>query len=101
MGLFFWNPRFPQEFAKEKLGEHTLEGAAERVRGLAESNTVRIMPSRSQGFVTEADEDGVRVVNSDHGGHLAEWGSAKNAPIAPLRRAISAAGLRLDEKPKP
>lgn len=42
---------------------------------------------------------GTRVLTLDPFGHLVEWGSANNHPYAPLRRAVLAAGLRLDEAP--
>lgn len=42
----------------------------------------------------------VRVLNTDIAAHLIEWGSANNPPYAPLRRAVLAAGLRLDESLK-
>jgi hypothetical protein len=40
---------------------------------------------------------GVRVVNASPGAVREEWGSAREEPRAPLRRAVRAAGLRLDE----
>lgn len=49
--------------------------------------------------VIESDQQGVRLVNTDYGGHLMEFGSANNPPHAPLRRGARAAGLRLDETP--
>lgn len=42
----------------------------------------------------------VYVRTNDFAGHMVEWGSANNPPYAPIRRAVRAAGLRLDEQPK-
>jgi len=41
-----------------------------------------------------------RVINTDPFFHLVEWGSVNNPPYAPLRRGVTAAGLRLDEDVK-
>jgi hypothetical protein len=45
----------------------------------------------------QTDDEGVYLVNTDHGGHIQEWGSVKSAPYAVLRRGAQAAGLRVDE----
>ena len=42
----------------------------------------------------------VYVRTNDFAGHMVEWGSVNNRPYAPIRRAVRAAGLRLDEHPK-
>lgn len=46
-------------------------------------------------FVVAQDGTETAVVNTDHGGHWAEWGNVNVPPSAPLRRAARAAGLRL------
>lgn len=43
------------------------------------------------------DADGVYVANTDHAGHLIEWGSKNNPPHAVLRSSARAAGLDVDE----
>jgi len=48
-------------------------------------------------IVVDETDDGVRVTNTDHGGHLVEWGSKNNPPHAPLRRAVQAVGLPFQE----
>jgi hypothetical protein len=68
------------------------------VRGMAEQVGAPWMPRGGRAIVTESDLDGVRVVNTDYGAHLAEWGSVNNPPHAPLRRGVRAAGLRLREE---
>lgn len=44
------------------------------------------------------DAEGVYVANTDHGGHLMEYGSRNNPPHAPLRQGARAAGLQVDEQ---
>lgn len=62
------------------------------------------MPRQGSGtsktFVVDEGGETVRVVNTEHGGHLAEFGSTNNPAHAPLRRAVRATGHRLDEHPK-
>jgi hypothetical protein len=40
---------------------------------------------------------GVRVTNTSPSATLEEWGTASREPLAPLRRGVRSAGLRLDE----
>ncbi len=49
-------------------------------------------------IVAEPTRTGARIVNTDHAGHLQEWGSRNNPPHAPLRRGVRAAGLKLEEQ---
>lgn len=96
--LFIPNRNFTRDFIKERSGEQGLKTAAELVKGIAEAKSTPIMPSGRPSVVeVQADEQGVRVVRTDHGGHLDEWGSAKNPPVAPLRTAVREVGLRLEE----
>lgn len=55
----------------------------------------------AQGTI-EVTQDGDRtlIVNTDHAGHLQEWGSVNNPAHAPLRRGVRAAGFRLREQSK-
>jgi len=98
MGLYIPDPDFDANMQDALGPQAALRSAAEAVRGRAESDTPRIMPRNPQAFEIQADAEGVRLVNTDHGGHLAEWGSANNPPMAPLRRAVRSAGLRLEEQ---
>jgi hypothetical protein len=41
------------------------------------------------------------VMSDDWAAHIVEFGSANNPPYAPFRRGVRAAGLRLEESPKP
>lgn len=96
--MFRKNPLFEEEIQAELGYRAGLRAVAEVARARAEALGPRIMGRGSQAFQVQSDLDGVRVVNTDHGGHLAEWGSVNNAPYAPLRRGVRAAGMRLEEK---
>lgn len=97
--VYIPNPRFEAEFSEQEGHDEALEAAAERVKDEAEDFAVRIMPrSAAQQFEVQADEDGVRVVNTDYGSWIAEVGSANSPPYAPLRRGVTSAGYRLEEK---
>jgi hypothetical protein len=41
------------------------------------------------------EANGTRVENRDPFGHLVEWGSINNEPVAPLRRGAEAVGFRV------
>lgn len=96
--LFFPNPRFDEELKREGTLDESLKDSAGRARDRAEALAPRIMPARSRSIEVQTSGEGdVLLVNTDHGGHLAEWGSAKNPPMAPLRRAARDVGLRVEE----
>lgn len=57
-------------------------------------------PGYASRFRLRVLTNSVRVINTDIAAHLIEWGSANNPPYAPLRRAVRAAGLRLEESLK-
>lgn len=101
MGLFVPNPRFAAELKSQDGIKQSLADQAEAVRARTEPTVPRILPSGPKALEVQTDEDGVRVVNMDHGGHIAEFGSVKFAARAPLRRGVQAAGMRLAEEPKP
>lgn len=97
---FIPNPGFIEELKRDSAYQDALEEKAEAVRAAAKPLTPRILPRQAEALEVQTDEDGVRVVNTDSGGHIAEWGSVKTPPHAPLRRGVQAAGLRLAEEPK-
>lgn len=100
-GLYIPNPAFARLLASQEEVKGALADKAEEVRPKAEQNAPRIMRRNPQAFEVQSDGDGVYLVNTDYGGHLAEWGSVNNAPQAPLRRAVRATpGLRLEEQGK-
>ena len=80
------------------------QAAAERIRDEAERAMPRGTDPRrghmADRMKVEQDPTGTRVRLDDPFGFLAEFGSAKNPAYAPLRRAVKAAGYRLEENPK-
>jgi hypothetical protein len=98
-GAYRPNPDFEEELTAEPEFGDGMRQQAEVARARAESLAPRIMPRAGspQAFQVQQDADGTYLVNTDHGGHLAEFGSVNNPPIAPLRRGVKAAGFRLVE----
>lgn len=94
------NPNFEQELKEEGTLTPALEEKAQEVADKAEAFANRIMPRNARAMDVVLEEDGVKVVNTDHGGHLDEWGSVNNPPNASLRRAGRESGLRLEEQGK-
>lgn len=91
------NPRWQAQIEADPAFQLGLRAKAEIARGIAERNVHRIMPRQAQAIEVQHQGHKVYLVNTDHGGHLDEWGSVKNPPNAPLRRAIRSVGLRLSE----
>ena len=102
---FVPNRRFLEEVLESGDFQAGLTSFAEEVAALAEVNARAVgapwMPRAGESKVVKvvARNDGVFVVNTDHAGHLQEWGSKNNPPHAPLRRAAMASGLRVGEDP--
>lgn len=99
---FIPNPDFPEEMAADEEFSDGLAAAAEGVRVAVEAAArdagAPWMPRKGHDTIeVQVTDEGVYVVNTDHGGHLMEWGSIRNPPLAPLRRGASAAGLRVEE----
>jgi hypothetical protein len=103
MSGFRANPRLAAELEAQGKAQAVLVKAAEKARPKAEA----LIPGKDKAWmprkgnrgtvVVEVTATGARLVNTDHGGHLQEWGSKNNAPAAPLRRGVQAAGFRLHE----
>lgn len=98
--MFIPDPGFLDELREQFSFQAAMRLKAEQVRALAEPRAPRIMRRNPQAFEVQADEDEVRLANTDYGGAIAEWGSANNPPYAPLRTAARAAGMRLEEEGK-
>lgn len=102
--LFLPNPHLPADLmADEEFRQGLVESEQmAEAKQLAETYAPKIMPrpGAPERIVATQDEDGVSLVNTDYGGHLAEWGSKNNPPLAPLRRAALGAGFRVEESPK-
>jgi hypothetical protein len=102
MARFQPNPGFARQAANDVEIRAALRGEAERIADHARSLMHRGPDPRhghtADQFVVE-DEDGeIRVGIDDFAGHLVEFGSVNNAPFAPLRRGVQAAGLELHEE---
>jgi hypothetical protein len=96
------NPQFALQLAADAEHRAALERAARDVAREADRFARQAgapwMP-RDDERVTVVDTDGpIRVVATDYGAHLREWGSRNNAPHAPLRRGVRAAGYDLEER---
>lgn len=94
--LFKANPRFVEELEEQDETKDALVDAAEDAAKHVRAHQIM---RRKDAQPIEVDDSGdtPRLVNTDHGAHLDEWGSANNPPYAPLRTGVRAAGLRLDE----
>jgi hypothetical protein len=97
------NPGFEAEMEAQVETRAALIAAAEMTQPKAEAlipgNDKAWMPRKGNRGTVVVDASGpeVQLVNTDHGGHLMEWGSENNAPVAPLRRGVRAAGFDLHE----
>lgn len=107
MARFRRNPAFDTEIRHEPTFRAGIASEARPAQRFANAFAVAIgagwMPQKGgtpETVTLVQDADGVRLVNTDHGGHLMEWGSVNNPPHAPLRRGARAAGLRLAEDPR-
>ncbi len=72
-----------------------VQSAVQAANQIAEG--IRVMDENPVAIEVEEDSEGVRIVNTDHGWHIAEYGSVNNPPHAPLRRGLRDAGMRLQE----
>lgn len=91
-----WNSE--EELVKDDRFVAGLKTCARDIRDRAFYIKHDVMPNRDHAKVEVVEVDKrVYVVNTDHGGHLDEYGSVNNPPYAPLRTAVKAAGFRLDE----
>jgi hypothetical protein len=95
------NAEAEAELARDPAVVHELEQKALEARRKIEL----IAPSGPTGLykrsiVVFRDGDAVAVGSTDFAAHLIEWGSVNNAPYAPIRRGVRAAGLDLHELPK-
>jgi hypothetical protein len=97
------NPEFEAEMQAQAAARAALIAAAEKAQPKAEAlipgQDKAWMPRKGNQCTVVVDASGpeVRLVNTDHAGHLQEWGSEKNEPSAPLRRGVRAAGFDLHE----
>lgn len=102
---FVPNPKAFQEIRRQPSFDAGMEARAKVVKELAEHFTSRGSDERRGHFADKFvlwRADGVPIVgNTDKSFyHLLEFGSVNNRAQAPLRRAVRAAGLRLELSPK-
>jgi hypothetical protein len=71
---------------------------AKKAKTAAEQAAPRDSGHYAKSFVIEVEKGKVVLGNTDIAAHLIEWGSAKNRPYAPLRRAVHALGIRLSDE---
>lgn len=90
-----WNPNLDQELADTVRPQ--LREIAETVAAGTQAN-IRFPGGRSGPVEVSDTERGVRVAMTGPFAHLEEWGGARSAPTAPLRRAIEATGLDFEER---
>ena len=104
MSRFVPNRGFTDEIRKQAEHRQAIKEAAEVVSEhagtFARQAGAPWMRRQSQTIVVSTDGDEVAVVNTDHAGHLMEWGGRNNPAHAPLRRAVRAAGLHFADTPK-
>lgn len=96
------NPGLAAQLQQQPAHRSALRSAAARIAQeagrIAREEGEPWMERQGEPRVVVVDtDDGVAVVNTDHGGHLAEFGSKNNPPHAPLRRGVIAAGYQLEE----
>lgn len=104
--FFVPNPNLAEDLIGDPDVREGLTEAAEEAKPLVEQELQGIgapwMPRAGHELLeVESDEEGVYLVNTDWAAHLMEFGSVKNPVHAPLRRGAAAAGLRVEESPKP
>lgn len=101
--LFRRNPNLERDLLADRDYRAALTSVGQRVA----ENANRIAQSagapwmardRARTVQVHPTDDGVRVVNTDHAGHLMEWGGRNNPAHAPLRRGARAAGLDITEQ---
>lgn len=92
------DPTFPTAIKRDAFPRAAQE-IARIADGYARNAGAPWMPrKRGQAIEVEGRGENVAVTNLDYAGHLIEWGSRNNPPHAPLRRAVRAAGYRLQEE---
>ena len=88
---FVKNPSFEREMRRDP---ELVAGMNRIARGVA-SEAKALSPHETGYFRRSLRAAGSIVLTNDPFGHLVEWGSKNNVAYAPLRRAVRAAGLRL------
>lgn len=96
--MFRPNPGFLAAFANEEPYLRALETAAGEAAKEANDLRHRIMPRKKRNAIVVHREDNeVFLTNTDHGGHIDEWGSRNSPAYGPLRNGVRRAGFPLIE----
>lgn len=100
--LFIPNPRFASQMQGDddyRAGEKAIaEGIAREAETGARSVGAPWMPREGHETIEVVqDDEATYVVNTDYGGHLMEYGSAKNPPHGVLRNAARSVGAEVEE----
>lgn len=97
--VFIPNPDFLAELREDGDLTEALASRAEAAAAKANALGHRVRPSGGKAVEIVSEGENVRMLNTDYGGHIAEFGSKNNPPYAPLRRGVRATpGLRLEDE---
>lgn len=100
MSAFSFNFLPLASVAKAFAGEAAFEAFQQSAAGTVADHAKLLAPGKEGDYI-RADGDKVVFQNPRGVWHLVEFGSVNNPSYGPLRRAVVAAGLRLENAPKP
>lgn len=89
--------RFDRRGLRELERSPAMREALHEAGEAVAANAVAAMEQPPAPVRVSRETHGVRVTNTSPTATVEEWGSASREPLAPLRRGVKAAGLRLDE----
>jgi hypothetical protein len=93
------NPNFNRELRDHSGTTDALEAAAEAAGRAVQREQHGFVPNKqaSSSVEVEVEDGSVRLRNTDRAALVEEYGALRTPALAPLRRGVRAAGLRLDE----
>jgi hypothetical protein len=97
MGIYIPNKLFPQEMALDRGYIDALYDQALKLVNVIKAVAPIDSGSYKDSIRASKNLTSVTVGTNDFAGHIIEWGSVKTPAMAPIRRGVMAAGLRLDE----
>jgi hypothetical protein len=97
MGVYIPNKLFPQEMALDREYIDALYDQALKLVNVIKAVAPVDSGSYKDSIRARKTLTSVTVGTNDFAGHIIEWGSVKTPAMAPIRRGVLAAGLRLDE----
>lgn len=100
MRAFVPNPRFESEMKQTVGHRKAMVVAAGEIASVGRAIAPRRTGFYSRRFKVGEENGEVAVGNADPFAHIIEFGSVNSPVFAPIRRAVRAAGLRLDETPR-